>query len=40
MENARELVAAGANRLVVGSAIFKSDDPVGAYNELVALANQ
>ena len=39
-ENARELVAAGANRLVVGSAIFKSDDPVGAYNELVALANQ
>ena len=39
-ENARELVAAGANRLVVGSAIFGSDDPVLAYNELVALANQ
>src|SRR3989338_361203 len=40
VENARELVAAGANRLVVGSAIFKSGDPVGAYNELVALVNQ
>ncbi len=39
-ENARELVAVGANRLVVGSAIFGSEDPVGAYNELVALVNQ
>lgn len=36
-QNARELVSAGANRLVVGSAIFKADDPVVAYNELVAL---
>ncbi len=39
-ENARELAAAGANRLIVGSAIFNSEDPVLAYNELVALANQ
>ncbi len=38
-ENVRELAAAGANRLIVGSAIYKADDPVVAYNELVAFAN-
>lgn len=37
LENARELVAAGANRLVVGHAIVKADDPAAAYRAFVAL---
>lgn len=40
LENARELVVAGANRLVVGSAILKAGDPAAAYREFVALVNQ
>lgn len=39
MENARELVSAGANRLIVGHAITKADDPVAAYQAFVALVN-
>lgn len=39
LENARDLVAAGANRLVVGHAITKASDPAGAYAEFVALVN-
>ena len=34
LENARAIAGAGANRLVVGSAIFKSDDPRAAIKEL------
>ncbi len=33
--NAPELVAAGANRLCVGSAILKAEDPHAAYNEIL-----
>ncbi len=40
LENVRALVDAGANRLVVGHAIVKADDPAAAYKEFVALANQ
>lgn len=40
LENARELVAAGANRLIVGHAIVKADDPVAAYQAFVELVNQ
>lgn len=36
VEHAKELVRAGANRLAVGSAIIKSDDPHAAYRELCA----
>lgn len=39
-ENARELVAAGATGLVVGSAIVKADDPLAAYQAFVELVNQ
>src|SRR3989344_6033939 len=39
LENARTLVAAGANRLVVGHAIVKAPDPAAAYKEFVAIAN-
>ncbi len=39
VENAREIVSAGANRLVAGSAIFKADDPVAAYKELYNIVN-
>ncbi len=38
-ETIAELVAAGATRLVVGSAIFKADDPVAAYKALYNKAN-
>lgn len=34
-----ELVAAGANRLVVGSAIARADNPKAAYKELYTRAN-
>src|SRR3989344_9074492 len=40
LENARALVAVGANRLVVGHTIVKAPDPAAAYQEFVALANQ
>jgi len=40
MENANTLAKAGANRLVVGSAIFKQDDPVAAIAALRAEANR
>lgn len=40
MENAQALAKAGANRLVVGSAIFKADDPAQAIAELRAEANR
>ena len=36
-ENARELVSAGANRLIVGHLITKADDPVAAYKEFVDI---
>ncbi len=36
---ARELVAAGATRLVVGSAILRADDPRAAYKEIYTRAN-
>lgn len=38
LENAASLIQAGATRLVVGSAIFRSDDPAGAYRKFAALA--
>src|SRR3989338_2762476 len=37
LQNARELVAAGASRLVVGSAIVKAEDPLAAYQEFQEL---
>ncbi|KKW32751.1 MAG: hypothetical protein UY78_C0029G0001, partial [Parcubacteria group bacterium GW2011_GWA1_53_13] len=37
--NIQQLVAAGANRIIAGSAILGADDPEAAYKELVALAN-
>lgn len=40
LENAHALVQAGATRLVVGSAIFKADDPVAAIAALKAEANK
>lgn len=40
LQNARELIAAGATGLVAGSAIFKTEDPLTAYKEFVALVNQ
>ena len=39
LQNARELVAAGASRLVVGSAIVKAEDPLAAYQEFQELVN-
>ncbi len=38
-ENALALVAAGATRLIVGSAIFKEEDPAAAYKELYNMVN-
>ena len=40
LQNARELVAAGASRLVVGSAIVKAEDPLAAYQAFVELVNK
>ncbi len=40
LENMRELITAGATRLVVGSAIFGKDDPIAAIAELRAEANK
>jgi ribulose-phosphate 3-epimerase len=37
LENASLLIAAGANRLVVGSAIFKSDNPIEAVGKFKRL---
>lgn len=39
LENVKQLVAAGATRLVAGSAILKADDPKAAYNALYTEAN-
>lgn len=39
LSNAGTLVQAGANRLVVGSAIFKAEDPVEAYKKLYTEVN-
>lgn len=36
MDNIKTIQALGVNRIAVGSAIFKSDNPVLAYQELVA----
>lgn len=40
LENANTLAKAGANRLIVGSAIFKQDDPAQAMEELSVEANR
>lgn len=37
--NARALAVAGADRLIVGSAIVRADDSKAAYNELYTVAN-
>lgn len=37
LENAERLMEAGVERLVVGSAIFSDEDPVGALEEFLAL---
>lgn len=37
--HAQELIAAGANRVVVGSAIMKVSDPKAAYDEIVAAVS-
>jgi ribulose-phosphate 3-epimerase len=39
-KNAAQLVAAGANVLVAGSFVFKSDDPKTTIAQLKELANQ
>jgi ribulose-phosphate 3-epimerase len=38
LENAKQLITAGASRLVIGSAIFDSDNPIGALREFQRLA--
>ncbi len=40
MENANALAKAGANRLIVGSGIFKQDDPIAAIAALRTEANR
>ena len=40
LDNVHSIVKAGATRLVVGSAIFKTDDPITAIKELQAEANR
>ncbi len=40
LENVRALVQAGANRLIVGSAIFEADDPLEALEALKREANK
>jgi len=37
LENAGELLEAGVDRLIVGSAIFRSEDPEGAYENFLKL---
>jgi len=39
LSNASALVQVGANRLVVGSSIFKTDDPLEAYKKLYTEVN-
>lgn len=39
LENATRLVAAGATRLVAGSAVFGADDPAAAYKTLYNMVN-
>ncbi len=36
-ENAEEILAAGADRLIIGSAIWKSGDPIGALQDFQSL---
>jgi len=40
IDNAQQIVKAGATKLVVGSAIFKASDPIAAIKELQAEANR
>jgi len=40
LSNAPQLLEAGVSRLVVGSAIWKQEDPVAAYQELAALTER
>jgi len=37
LENAQELIDAGADRLVVGSAIFSAENPLSAIEEFKML---
>jgi thiamine monophosphate synthase len=39
LTNAEELLEAGADRLVVNSAIFKSDEPEDALDDLIEIAH-
>lgn len=39
LERVASLVRAGATRLIVGSAIFSSDDPQRAYKDISRAAN-
>jgi ribulose-phosphate 3-epimerase len=39
LENAQLLIAAGAHRLIVGSAIFESDNPIDAVQKFNRIAN-
>ena len=38
LENAKDVISAGADALVVGSGIFKSEDPVNQINKFKKLA--
>ena len=38
--NLRDVVMAGADAVVMGRAVFGADDPVAAYERLVALGEQ
>ena len=40
IENAYALAQAGANRLIVGSGLFKADDPLRAFADMKAEANR
>ena len=40
LENAHDLFDAGADRLIVGSSLWKSDDPIGVYDELVSITEE
>lgn len=40
LSHVKELIVAGANRLIVGSAIMKAHDPEAAYKEIVSAAIQ
>jgi len=40
LENAPILIGAGANTLIVGSAIFESDNPIDSVQKFNRIANQ